>query len=270
MTLFPLSRVSLIDTSGLLHRAVHSPQGQRVSEYNQNAWAGPTYIFYQSILAITQRFTNPIFVLDGYPKAKHDLFPAYKAQRKAQREKDPNYEFQKEVRKQLRNWVFETIPTVIAYSPFEEADDCIGSLAAQLNEKGYRVDILSSDKDIWQLRTPSTHVWRVGGEGLEEITQEMSDEEYGVPADKIPHYKAWFGDKSDNLPKIFRMPTKVATALINGTKDLDEAVEKLPEFVAGDWLPKFEQFVEQARINFDLATIRKRPTSSLCLLCPGE
>lgn len=255
--LFNRKTLTLVDTSWLLHRSVHSPQGARVSGFTGNPYAGPSFIFFQSILTIAQRFDNPIFVLDGYPKAKHDMFPEYKAQRKVQREKDPNYEIQKEARRHLRNWVFETLPTVIAYSPFEEADDCIGSLAAQLAPRGVRIDILSADKDIWQLYGENVHIWRTGNEGFEEVSAETIQTDFECSPDRIPHYKAWFGDKSDNLPKIFRMPSKVATALINGTSSLEEAIQRLPEFVDGDWLPKFQAHVEQAKINLDIATIKK-------------
>lgn len=250
-------QITLCDVSGLLYRAAFSPQGKRMSEYTGIPWAGPTFIFYHSLLSISNLFSNLIFCIDGYPKARHDLFPAYKAQRQAQKEKDPDHEFRREVRKQLRNWVFETIPTVIAYSPWEEADDCIGSLAVQLSAQGIRVDIISSDKDLWQLHNDMVHIWRFGNEGLEEVTEEMIQEEFGVPALKIPLYKAFFGDKSDNLPKIYRMPTKLATALINGTADLEDALARLPEFVTGDWLQKFQDFAEQARVNHIIATIRK-------------
>lgn len=255
--LFNRKTITLIDTSWILHRSVHSPQAKRVSGFTGNPYSGPSYIFFQSILTIAQRFENLVFVLDGYPKSKHDLFPEYKAQRKAQREKDPEYEVQKEARKHLRNWIYETLPTVVAYSPFEEADDCIGSIAAQMAPKGVRVDILSADKDIWQLQTDMVHIWRTGAEGFEEITPAIIQEEFECPPNKIPHYKAWFGDKSDNLPKIFRMPSKLATALINGSNDLEDAIVKLPEFVDGDWLPKFQAHIDQARINLDIATIRK-------------
>ena len=255
--LFPKRTICMIDTSWLLYRSLYSRQSGQVSSFVGNVYAGPAFVLYQSILAITRRFENIVFVIDGWPAAKHEMFPDYKAQRVVARSEDPNYQMNRGIRAQLRNWIVQSIPSVLAFLPHEEADDCIGSLAHQLSAKGVEVHVLCSDKDLWQLMSDKVHLWKID-DGFNEVTLKDVDDAFGVAPDKIPLYKAWFGDSSDNIPKLFRMPSKYAMPMIKACSDVDECIKRLPEFVdKADWIPKFQGFEKQAKINLELATIKR-------------
>lgn len=255
--LFPKNEICLCDFSWLAYRALYSKESDRVSSFVGNVYAGPTFVLYQSLLAISKRWPQVVYVLDGWPKAKHELFKEYKAQRKETREADPNYQLNKNIRNQLRNWIVQSIPSVIAYLPDQEADDCIGSLSHQLSAQGVTVHILCSDKDLWQLKNSKIHLWKVDGDFV-EITDQDVNEHFGVEPLKIPLVKAWFGDASDNIPKLFRMPSKYAMPMIKACKDVDECVARVGEFVKdAKWVPKFVEFADTAKRNLDLATINR-------------
>ena len=271
MNLFSNSKksITLIDSSWFVYRCLYSPQSIKVSKFVNDAYAGPSFLLYQSIHTLLRKnsftagiegFENLVFVMDGWPKEKHAMFPEYKAHRKVQREKEQDHELKSSIRRQLRYWVIETIPSVIAKLPDEEADDCIGSLAVQLSSAGYEVNIISSDKDLWQLVSPMINVWNVQEGQYTKITEEDCLETFGVIPSKIPLYKAWFGDASDNLPKIHRMPSRLALPMIQACSTVEECVTRIDEFIPEKdqaWKEKFIEFKDQAQINFKIASIKK-------------
>lgn len=253
--------VTLIDASWLCYRSLYSREGQKISSHVGNAFAGPSFILYQSLLALLRWRKNLIFVLDGWPSHKMEKMPEYKAQRETSRQEDPNYQLNRGIRKQLRSWILQTLPSVIAYLPDQEADDCIGSLAAQLSAKGVDVHIIAKDHDMWQLITPKIKLWEFGNGGPEEITTDSVKSFFdGIEPLQIPLYKAWFGDPSDNIPKLYRMPSKYACPMIRACHSVDECEQRLEEFIPAEsgktnWREKFREFLPQARLNEDIATI---------------
>lgn len=251
------NKITLVDASGILYRAVFSQQAQRASQFAGQPLAGPTFILYQSMLQMSRNFSNVIYMLDGYPVEKFKVFPEYKAQRDAQRKKDPQHELRKEQRASLRQWIFLTLPTVVGYLPDQEADDCIGSLACQLRAKGVEVTVVSGDRDLWQLRAKGIKLFYPGESGtFEEVTDAMVEDKFGVPSHKISQLKAIDGDTSDNIPRVYRARVNMVQALVNGTDNFEDMWgEKLGQFVDAKWKPKFEEFRKQAEINYKLTSI---------------
>lgn len=250
------NKITLVDASGILYRAVFSQQAQRASTFAGQPLAGPAFVLYQSMLQLSRNFANVIYILDGYPVKKFKLYPLYKAQRDAQRKKDPQHEQRKEQRASLRQWIFLTVPTVVGFLPDQEADDCIGSLVKQLSTAGTEVTVVTGDKDLWQLRAQGVRVFYPGESGtFEEVTDAQVEEKFGVPSAKISQLKSIDGDTSDNIPRIYRAPTKMTRALVNGSDNYEDMWTKLDQFVDAKWKPKFEEFRAQADINIQLAGI---------------
>ena len=251
------NKITLVDASGILYRSVFSQQAQRASSFTGQPLAGPCFILYQSMLQLCRNFSNVIYVLDGYPVHKMKLYPEYKAQRDAQRKKDPQHEMRKEQRASLRQWIFLTVPSVVSFLPDQEADDCIGSLAQQLISAGVEVSIVSGDRDLWQLRSLGAKLFYPGDTGnFEEVTDAQVEEKFGVPSHKISQLKAIDGDTSDNIPRIFRARVEMVRALVNGTENFDDMWgDKLGQFVDTKWKSKFEEFRKQAEINYKLTSI---------------
>jgi DNA polymerase-1 len=250
------NKITLVDASGILYRAVFSQQAQNASRFAGQPLAGPAFILFQTMLYMSRNFSNVIYVLDGYPQHKFKLYPLYKAQRDAQREKDPLHAMRKEQRQSLRQWIFLTVPTVVGFLPDQEADDCIGSLVSQLTAAGTDVQVVTGDKDLWQLRAKGVKVFYPGETGFEEVSDAQVEEKFGVPSSKISQLKSIDGDTSDNIPRIFRGPKAQMKALVNGSDNYEEMWGKLGEFINDTWRPKFEAFREQADINYKLASIR--------------
>lgn len=105
--------------------------------------------------------------------------------------------------------------TVLAESGFE-ADDLIATLATQAENEGYRVLVVTGDRDSLQLVSDDVTVLypRKGVSELTRFTPEAVVEKYGLTAKQYPDFAALRGDPSDNLPGIPGVGEKTASKWI--------------------------------------------------------
>ena len=88
--------------------------------------------------------------------------------------------------------------------PGFEADDIIATLATQAENEGYRVLVVTGDRDALQLVSDDVTVLypRKGVSELTRFTPEAVVEKYGLTPTQYPDFAALRGDPSDNLPGI--------------------------------------------------------------------
>ncbi len=105
--------------------------------------------------------------------------------------------------------------TVLAEPGFE-ADDIIATLATQGEDAGYRVLVVTGDRDSLQLVSDDVTVLypRKGVSELTRFTPEAVAEKYGLTPTQYPDFAALRGDPSDNLPGIPGVGEKTATKWI--------------------------------------------------------
>ena len=142
-----------------------------------------------------------------------------------------------------------------------EADDLIGTIAARDTAAGWETVIVTGDKDSLQLVTDSTRVklvsTRMGQTTTKEMTPETFREAYGFAPVHIVDLKALMGDTSDNIPGVKGIGEKTAMDLIQRYQSVEaiyadvEGVEAKPAVKK-----KLAEGEEQARMSYDLATIR--------------
>ena len=121
--------------------------------------------------------------------------------------------------------------TVLAEDGFE-ADDIIATLATQGEQAGYRVLVVTGDRDSLQLVTDDVTVLypRKGVSELTRFTPEAVAEKYGLTPRQYPDFAALRGDPSDNLPGIPGVGEKTATKWIveyGSLQDLVDNVDKV-------------------------------------------
>ncbi|MCZ8536259.1 DNA polymerase I [Paenisporosarcina quisquiliarum] len=143
--------------------------------------------------------------------------------------------------------------------PMYEADDIIGTLSKQAEEKGEEVIIVSGDKDLTQLSSESTTVYitRKGMTDIEKYTPEHIQEKYGLSPDQIIDMKGLMGDASDNIPGVPGVGEKTAIKLLLEHKTVDGVYEGL-EQIKGKLKEKLEANEEQAKMSKVLATIETK------------
>jgi DNA polymerase-1 len=100
--------------------------------------------------------------------------------------------------------------------PGFEADDIIATLATQAEQEGYRVLIVTGDRDALQLVSPDVTVLypRKGVSDLTRFTPDAVVEKYGLTPTQYPDFAALRGDPSDNLPGIPGVGEKTAAKWI--------------------------------------------------------
>jgi len=137
--------------------------------------------------------------------------------------------------------------------PGYEADDIIGTLAARAAAKGYRVFIVTRDKDFRQLLRPEIVLF---DSKTEEIFDEKAlMERFGLRPEQITDVFGLAGDTSDNIPGVPGIGPKTAAALVQQYGTLEDVLERAGE-IKGKRGEMLRLHADDARMSKDLATIR--------------
>lgn len=120
-----------------------------------------------------------------------------------------------------------------------EADDVLGTMAQQAASAGYRVKIVSGDRDLFQLvdADKQISVLYLGKEafsvrgvgGVTEYGVEEVQGKLGVLPHQIVDYKALCGDKSDNIPGVEGIGEKTAVQLLSTYGSLQNIYDHIEE-----------------------------------------
>ncbi|XVF29544.1 hypothetical protein REPUB_Repub15cG0130500 [Reevesia pubescens] len=89
--------------------------------------------------------------------------------------------------------------------PGVEADDVIGTLAARSVDAGYKVRVVSPDKDFFQILSPSLRLLRIAPRGYEMVSFGLEDfsQRYGdLKPSQFVDMVSLMGDRSDNIPGV--------------------------------------------------------------------
>lgn len=134
-----------------------------------------------------------------------------------------------------------------------EADDIIGSYAKWGESKGYKVIIVSGDKDFAQLISEQV----VMVDTMKDITYDPSavKKKWGVHPEQFIDYLALIGDSSDNIPGVKGIGPKTAEKLIEDFKNLDGIYEHI-EQVKGSTKTKLIEHKSEAYLSKKLVTIK--------------
>lgn len=133
-----------------------------------------------------------------------------------------------------------------------EADDILASLADQAAEAGFRVLVVSGDRDTFQLIGENTTILYPikGVMNLARMDDAAVVEKYGIHARQYPDLAALVGETSDNLPGIPGVGPKTAAKWLQIYKDLDTVLLKAGEITG--------KVGESLRENSELAVRNRR------------
>ncbi len=202
------------------------------------------------------------------PTFRHELDPNYKANR----DLAPDVFFQDI--EQLEIILEESLNLPIFKSPGYEADDLLGTIANDASSKGWCVNILSGDRDLFQLvdDQKDIYVLYMGGgpyakSGNPTLMNENGvKEKLGVAPERVVDLKALTGDSSDNIPGIKGVGPKTAINLLKENDTLDgiyQALDKIQQnndkkykgFIKGSVIEKLRNDKHNAFLSRDLAKI---------------
>lgn len=138
-----------------------------------------------------------------------------------------------------------------------EADDIIGTLAKQAENKDMEVIIVSGDKDLTQLATEqvSVYITRKGMTDIEKYTPSHIEEKYGLTPKQIIDMKGLMGDPSDNIPGVPGVGEKTAIKLLKEYGSVEALYEQIDGMKKSKMKEKLKANEEQAKMSKKLATI---------------
>jgi DNA polymerase I len=153
---------------------------------------------------------------------RSDRYPEYKANRTSTPDE---FHGQIEITKEV---LVALGITVLSEAGFE-ADDLIATLATQAEAAGFRVLVVSGDRDSLQLVSDSVTVLypRKGVSELTRFTPDAVLEKYGLTPRQYPDFAALRGDPSDNLPGIPGVGEKTASKWIAEYGSLQALVDNV-------------------------------------------
>jgi len=185
------------------------------------------------------------------PTFRNELFPAYKANRQ-------------ETPEDIRNAVpaikkiIEAYNIPVVQSAGFEADDVIGTLAKQAEKEGFKVFMMTPDKDYGQLVSDNIFMFkpRKSGNDSEILGQTEICQKFGIsnPLQFIDILALW-GDSSDNIPGVPGIGEKTAIKMISEYGSIDNVYNNLDKF-KGKLKENLEYFKDQAYLSRELVTIK--------------
>ena len=247
-------KLMVIDGNSLINRAFY---GIRMLTTKDGQPTNAVYGFVNILLKLLDEEKPDALCVTFDRKAptfRHLAYEGYKAQRKGMPD---------ELAAQLP--VLKDVLAAMNIPRYEldgwEADDLIGTIAARDTAAGWETVIVTGDKDSLQLVSDATRVklvsTRMGQTTTKEMTPETFREAYGFDPVHIVDLKALMGDTSDNIPGVKGIGEKTAMDLIQRYQSVEaiyadvEGVEAKPAVKK-----KLAEGEEQARMSYDLATIR--------------
>ncbi len=181
---------------------------------------------------------------------RNEMFPEYKANREAQPEDITTalpYIFK----------ILEGFRIPMVTKEGYEADDVIGTLSKQAEKEGFKVYMVTPDKDYAQLVSENIFIYKPArsGNGVEILGVPEVLEKWQIKrVEQVIDVLGLQGDSVDNIPGIPGVGAKTAVKLLN-LYDSMEGVLANTDKLKGKQKEKVETYAEQGLLSKKLATI---------------
>ncbi|HET7578868.1 MAG TPA: DNA polymerase I [Bacillales bacterium] len=247
-----VEKLILIDGNSIAFRAFFALP---LLSNDKGIYTNAVYGFTQMLLKILEdeKPTHMLVAFDaGKTTFRHKTFKEYKGGR----QKTPP-----ELSEQLP-FVHELLDAMeIAHYEIDqyEADDIIGTLAKQAQEKGWEVKIFTGDKDLLQLvdENVTVSLTKKGITEVEAYDIPAVQDRYGFSPEKITDMKGLMGDNSDNIPGVPGIGEKTALKLLGQFGSLEKVLDSIEEVSGKKMKERLEENREQAEMSKKLAIIER-------------
>ncbi len=240
----------LLDGFGLVYRGYYALPPLTTSKGDLvNGVFGFCSIVLRGFADLKPDYVAVSFDLSG-PTFRHEQFADYKATRtKMPDDLADQFPKVREVVKALRIPVYEL-------QGFE-ADDVIGTLTAQAEERDLATTIVTVDLDMLQLVTDRTTLMttRSGVENTVMYDPARIWERYALRPDQMIDYKALKGDPTDNIPGVPGVGEKTAAKLVAQFGTLDDLYARLDEVTPEKLRDKLREHRDAVYQGRELTTI---------------
>ena len=255
-------KIMLIDGNSIVNRAFY---GVPLLSNSKGQYTNAIYGFFNILFKMTDdekpEYIGVAFDLKA-PTFRHKKFEDYKGTRKAMPEELAS---QMPVLKELLKLLNIKQYSLEGY----EADDILGTLSKQAEEKGYETVVVSGDRDLLQLASESLKIkipkTIKGKTEVEDYYAKDVVEKYGVTPTEFIEVKALMGDSSDNIPGVPSIGEKTAVKIIQQFKTVDEAIKNADSVKPAKASNNLKEYEEQARLSRFLVEIDRNAPVELDL-----
>ena len=239
----------LVDGSSYLYRAFHVPNLQRLTN-SRGEPTGAVYGVINMLRSLLSEYDPELIavVFDARGKTfRHELYADYKANR-------PSMPEELAAQVEPLHALVRAMGLPLLQVEGVEADDVIGTLAAQASDAGMHTVISTGDKDMAQL--VDEHVTLVNTMSNTTLDTAGVMDKFGVTPVQIIDFLALTGDSSDNIPGVPKCGPKTAARWLAEHGTL-EALMAHAEEVKGKVGEHLRASLEQLPLARELTTIRR-------------
>lgn len=246
-------KLLVLDGNSILNRAFY---GIKLLTTKDGKFTNAIYGFINILFSLRENY-NPDAVAIAFdvkkPTFRHEMYSNYKGNRKGMPD---------ELAQQMP--ILKELLVAMGYKIIEcagwEADDIIGTLAHNCNDKDYCY-IATGDRDSLQLVTDRVNVLLASPKAGKTETiiydVEKVKEDKGVEPIKLIEVKALMGDTSDNIPGVMGIGEKTATDLIKKFNSIDYIYENIDDIeITNGVRNKLTADKDMAFLSRTLGTIR--------------
>jgi len=238
--------VYLVDGSSYIHRAYHAIRNLANSKgFPTNAIFGFTKMVQKLLNDKKPEYLALVFDARG-PTFRHEIYEDYKANR-------PPMPEDMAVQIPFIKEILEKLNVMIIEKEGYEADDIIGTLARQCEEKGFRIVMVTGDKDFRQLITPNTLMWDTMKDKVTDY--ESLKEAYGFEPERFIDVMGLSGDTTDNIPGVPGVGEKTAVGLIREFGSFENVFNSVEEIKKKKLKENLQKSEDQAVMSKKLVTI---------------
>ncbi len=239
----------LVDGSSYIHRAFHAVRNLSNSKgLPTNAIFGFCRMLLKLLKDKRPSYMAVVFDAKG-PTFRHALYRAYKATRPPAPE-DLVAQFP------YIRAIVQGLGLAMIEKEGYEADDIIGTLARSAEEQGYKIMVVTGDKDFRQILSPSVTLWDTMKDRL--MTYDSFTEEYGLQPAQMIDVMGLSGDTSDNIPGVPGVGEKTAIDLVKQFGSLEKVLENSQQIKKAKLKENLAQARDDALLSKKLVTLDLR------------
>lgn len=216
-----MEKLLLIDGNSVMNRAFF---GVSLGMHNKdgiptNAMYGFLNILFKNLADVNPKYVAVVFDSHTGSQKRKNLYSGYKKNRKQMSEE---LKIQMtEIRK-----VLASMNIYYVDSPDLEGDDILGTLSKRYSSKQIESNILSGDRDMFQLIGDNSKVLLLRGKygGKDSIViydKKRLKKEFNLSPEQMIDLKGLMGDSSDEIPGAKGVGEKTALKLVNDFKNID-------------------------------------------------
>lgn len=270
-------RVMLIDGTSVIHRAYYKllaklHHGHLAHADGNGDWVLTIFSALSFIIDVLEFIPSHVVVVfdhDGIPfrqtlnsskqsftakgqNFRHNLYPAYKSNRPPT--PDTIVQGLQYLKASIKAMAIKVIEV-----PGVEADDVIGTLALRSVDAGYKVRVVSPDKDFFQILSPSLRLLRLAPRGDQMVSfgaEDFAERFGGLKPSQFVDMIALSGDRSDNIPGVNGIGDVYAVQLISKFGTLEKLLESVDQIKEDRIRKALTENAEQAILSKELALLR--------------